>query len=102
MHPGVEKDSRTVSDALLLTVISYAVVGLAAGFAYFAALRINVRLYLDGSAPWRPLILHGIRIAAAVALFWVLATQGAASVLAGLVGFLTARFIAQRWQEERP
>lgn len=88
-----------MSETLLLTVISYAAVGLAAGLAYFAVLRINVRLYLDGSARWRPLILHGFRIAAAVALFWVLATRGAAPMLAGLIGFLTARFAAQRWAQ---
>jgi F1F0 ATPase subunit 2 len=102
MHPGVEKDPRTVSEALVLTVVSYAVVGLAAGLAYFAALRVNVRLYVDGSARWRPMILHGVRIAAAVALFWVLATRGAAPLMAGLVGFVTARFIARQWKEERP
>jgi F1F0 ATPase subunit 2 len=102
MHPGVEKDPRTVSNALVLAIVSYAVVGLAAGLAYFAALRVNVRLYVDGSARWRPMILHGVRIAAAVALFWVLATRGAAPLVAGLAGFVTARFIAQRWKEQRP
>jgi F1F0 ATPase subunit 2 len=102
MHPGVEKDPRTVSNALVLAVVSYAVVGLATGLAYFAALRVNVRLYLDGDARWRPVILHGVRIAAAVALFWLLATQGAAPLVAGLAGFVTARFIARRWKEQRP
>ena len=91
-----------MSDAFLLVVISYTVVGMAAGLAYFAVLRINLRLYLDGNARWRPLILHGIRTVAAAVLFWVLATRGAAPLLAGLAGFVTARFVAQRWREERP
>jgi F1F0 ATPase subunit 2 len=91
-----------VSEALLFTVLTYVVVGLAAGLAYFAVLRVNVRQYLDGTARWQPLTLHGVRIAAAVALFWVLATQGAAPMLAGLAGFVTARFVALRWKEERP
>ena len=91
-----------MSEFLFLTVLSYAVVGFAMGLAYFAVLRINVRLYLDGTVRWQPLILHGVRIATAVALFWVLATQGAASMLAGLTGFVTARFVALRWKEERP
>jgi F1F0 ATPase subunit 2 len=101
MHPGVEKDSRTVSAPLLLTVLTYAVVGLAAGLAYFAVLRVNVRLYVDGSSSWCPLILHGVRIAVAVGLFWILAIQGAAPMLAGLAGFVTARFVALRWKERQ-
>ena len=91
-----------MSEFLLLTVLSYAVVGLAAGLAYFAVLRINIRLYLDGTARWQPLILHGVRIAAAIALFWVLATRGAAPMLAGLAGFVTARFVALKSKAERP
>lgn len=91
-----------MSDALLVTVISYAAVGLAAGLGHFAMLRINVRLYLAGNARWRPLILHGVRIAVAVALFWVLATQGVAPMVSGLAGFVAARFVAMRWKEEHP
>jgi len=89
-----------VSEAFLLTVLTYGVAGLAAGLAYFAVLRVNVRLYLNGTARWQPLILHGVRTTAAVALFWVLANQGAAPMLAGLAGFITARFIALRWKEK--
>ena len=86
-----------MSATLFATVIAATAVGAAVGLAYFAALGVNVRLYLDGRARWRPLALHAVRIAAAAAAFWGLATQGVAPVLAGLAGFLIAGTVARRW-----
>lgn len=82
----------------LIVVVLSATLGLVVGFAYLAALRINVRLYMTGGAGWRPLLLHATRIIAVAVLFWALATQGGVPLLGGFLGFLAARFVAGRWK----
>lgn len=78
------------------TVAAFAAIGAAFGLAYFAALRVNARLYLAGTGLGPPFALHVARLAAAALLFWVSARQGAAPLLAALAGFLVARLIAVR------
>jgi len=82
----------------LIVVVSSAALGLAVGFAYLAALRINVRLYVAANARWRPLLLHAARMVAVASMFLALATQGAGPLLGGFLGFLAARLIARPWR----
>jgi hypothetical protein len=42
------------------------------------------------------MVLHVLRLGAALAAFWALAQLGAWPLLTGLLGFLIARFVAQR------
>lgn len=84
----------------LLAFVSGAALGLAIGLAYFAALRVNVRLYISGSAGWRPVLLHVARIVAVALGFWALATQGPGPLLGGLLGFLAARRVIRKWGVE--
>ena len=81
----------------LFVGLSSAVLGLAAGAAYFAALRVNVELYVTpGGGKWRPVLLHAARLIAIAIVFSALATQGAWPLLAGLLGFLGARLVASK------
>jgi len=70
--------------------------GILLGGGYFTLLYQSVRLHETGAAPWAVVMLHVARAGLAVAAFWGLAQLGAWPLIAGLVGFLGARLIAQR------
>ncbi len=70
--------------------------GLPAGVAYFAALRRNVRMYVDGGFGGAAVGLHLLRLTVAVTLFVLLAKVGAGALLGGLSAFLLARAFALR------
>ena len=77
-------------------VAFYAAFGLIVGLGYFVALRHNVDLYIDRGPGWLPVLMHGLRIAAAIALFAWLASLGALPILSSLAGFLAGRMVAFR------
>ncbi len=70
--------------------------GMLLGSGYFALLYRCVRLQASAAPLWQIMALHVLRLAAALAAFWALAQIGAWPLLAGLLGFLIARFVAQR------
>lgn len=80
----------------LVSVIGFAALGLALGFAFFVSLRINVGLYLGGGGWTAPLGLHLVRITVAAVAFWLAARQGAVPLVAMLAGFVAARPLAGR------
>lgn len=81
---------------ILVDVALFAPLGLVLGLAYFRALRSNVRRFAAGAAP-RGLVLSPlVRLAAAGAVLALVATQGAAALLAALGGFLAARVLVLR------
>jgi hypothetical protein len=101
MRYGLEKDSPRLTAFDLFVGLSSAALGLAAGAAYFVALRINVELYVaPGGGIWRPILLHAARLIAIAIVFAALATHGAWPLLAGLLGFLGARLVASRKRSE--
>ncbi len=77
----------------IVKVVLFAGLGIAVGVAYFAALRYNVVLYVERGLGWPALVLHGGRIVAAGLVFWLVAFEGAAALLATMTGFLAARFV---------
>ena len=81
-------------EAIVLRIVSYAVLGALIGAAYFAALGWNVRLYADDGAGLSALLLHLARLVVAVAAFTLCAKQGAAPLLASFVGFFAIRTIS--------
>lgn len=97
------------SDFGLGALLAYAAIGMVVGLAYFAALRINVRLYLGSGARSRsalfpallPALLHAGRLLAVGAVFLVIAGQGAGALLAAFAGFICARAIALRGKNLR-
>ena len=76
--------------------------GMAIGAAYFSLLYYAVRLMAQAEAgpPVRIVPLHVLRFGIAVAGFWGLAHFGAIPLLAGLAGFLLARFLVQHLVRE--
>ena len=75
----------------------YLAAGLALGALYFALLFRTVRLHASQASAAQVIPLYVIRLAAALAAFWVIAQQGALSLLLALLGFLIARAASQRW-----
>ncbi len=70
--------------------------GFAFGLAYFAMLGRNVALFLQGGGLAAAAGLTIARLAAAVAAFAIAAKLGVLPLLASLLGFLAARFVALR------
>jgi F1F0 ATPase subunit 2 len=70
--------------------------GLALGAVYFLMLRWTVRLHVEGGSALAITALYGGRLAAALAVFWLLAQHGALALLLGLLGFLVARGLVRR------
>lgn len=71
-------------------------VGLAAGFAYFATLWWNTRLYLAGGRVALAVVLQMGRFAILLVAMAVLAALGALPLLMGAVGLLGARTLIVR------
>ena len=84
----------------VMTALLFAALGFAAGLAYFWALWGNLRLYLGGRKG--AIAFLAARLAAAAALFWLIAGFGAAALLAALAGFLAARIVALVWVRRQP
>jgi hypothetical protein len=79
----------------LEVLLSYAALGLIVGFGYYMAMRLNAGI--PANAPrWVPIVIHGLRIGAAVVFFAWLARLGAYPVLSAFAGFLVGRVIAFR------
>jgi hypothetical protein len=72
----------------------FAVAGLAFGWAYFAALRRTIDVYVAGRHRFVPAILTLARVAAATVFLAVAAQFGALPLLAAFLGFLGARALA--------
>ncbi len=83
-----------MSDHLLIMILIYGALGVLLGAAYFSALGWNVRLYTDEGAGWKALLLHLVRLLAAIAIFTICARQGATPLLSAFAGFLAARTVA--------
>ena len=73
-----------------------AIAGLAFGWAYFAALRRTVEVYLAGRHRFVPALLTLARIAGAMVFLTVAVRFGALLLLAAFLGFLGARALALR------
>jgi F1F0 ATPase subunit 2 len=81
--------------AITLAVIWLAL-GAALGALYFVLLYRMVQRFAAGAPATRTLPLLALRGALAIGLFWIMAQQGAVALLAGLVGFVAARYVLQR------
>ena len=77
-----------------MPIAAAALAGCAVGIAYFGALWIAVRRHVEGRDRFVALALHVGRFALLGGGFWIIAQQGAPSLIAGLGGFVVARQIA--------
>jgi len=74
----------------------FAIAGLAFGWAYFAALRRTVDVYVTGRHRFMPAILTLARIAGATVFLAAAVQFGALALLMAFLGFLAARSLALR------
>lgn len=87
--------------AVFISIALWAAAGFGFGLAHFAALRANVARYAAGDRARAAILIHVGRLALAAAAFWLAALYGGAlALLAGLAGFLVARFVAVRHARE--
>ncbi len=80
----------------VLGALAAVAAGLVLGAVYFMMLRWTVRLHVSGGSAMALTALYGGRLAAALAVFWLLAQHGALALLLGLLGFLVARGLVRR------
>ncbi len=78
-------------------VVLYLMAGAALGAVYFALLLRTVRLHASQAAAIYIIPLNFMRLAVALAAFWIIAQQGALPLLLTLLGFLIARLVIQCW-----
>lgn len=77
-------------------VLSYAALGMIAGFGYYLSMRMGVLPAGSGMPRWVGGALTVLRVAAAIAFFAWLASLGALPILSAFAGFLVGRVIAFR------
>lgn len=85
----------TAADILLEAAL-FGTLGLAGGLAFFAALRLNVGLYVSGGSLLLPAALHLGRMVALAAGLLLVVQYGAVALFAALAGLLIARGIMLR------
>ena len=90
-----------MTETAILVAIASVVAGFALGLAFFTLLGANVRLYTQGNRGLG-IALHVVRLGVIAAAFFVLARFGALALIAGLSGFVFARFVAVRRRKETP
>jgi len=83
----------------LIDLVMYTAAGAALGIFYFVLLLRTVRLHAAQASVARVVLLYLIRIAAAVAGFWLIAQHGAQPLLFALLGFLVARRVVRPWSQ---
>lgn len=73
-------------------IILYGSLGAVLAGAYLLALRVNVRLYLEGHRLWQGIALHVGRLALVGGGLVLAALQGAVPLVSAVVGFSLVRF----------
>lgn len=79
-----------------LAYVSFTAIGAVVGALYFLILYRTVQLHMIGAAVAHVLPLYVLRVAGAVAAFWLIAQEGAVPLLLALTGFVIARYAAQQ------
>lgn len=68
-------------------ILVFLVAGIVLGAGYFALLYAEVGQFVRGAASRYALLMHVLRLAAALVAFWLIAQHGATALLAALAGF---------------
>jgi F1F0 ATPase subunit 2 len=85
----------------LLAIALHGGIGFALGLAHFHGLRRDTRRYLAHGMSSSAVAAHAARLLVSAAVLVLIARSGALPLLAALVGFLVARFVAVT-RAERP
>lgn len=75
-------------------ILAFIALGAVLGFAYLAALGLNVRLYVDAGPGWFALLVHAARLLGVAVAFIACAHQGAPAFLSVVAGFQIMRTVA--------
>ena len=86
-----------MTEFVALRLFAFIAVGALLGFAFLAALRLNVRLYLDSGAAWITILAHALRVLAIVIALTLCAHHGALALIFCVVGFHLMRTVAIDW-----
>jgi hypothetical protein len=78
----------------LLTLLLFGGLGLGLGLAHFHGLRRDTRRYLARGVRAEIVAGHAARLLATAAVFLLVARSGVVPLLAALLGFIAARFVA--------
>jgi len=70
-----------------LHILAFLLLGILFGAGYFALLRVEVGQVVRSAPARYAIMMHVVRIAAAVLAFWLIAQYGAIALLAALAGF---------------
>jgi hypothetical protein len=73
-----------------LYIFAFFLAGILLGAGYFALLFAGVVQHVRGIPSRYAIMLHVLRLAAAVLLFWIIAQYGATALLVALAGFTAA------------
>jgi len=76
-----------------LRLTAFFTFGAILGYAYLAALALNVRLYLASEAGWTSLAAHVVRVLAIIAAFTLCAHRGAPALISSVAGFYVMRIV---------
>lgn len=73
-----------------LHIMAFLLFGILFGAGYFALLRVEVGQVVRSAPARYAIMMHVLRIAAAILAFWLIAQYGALALLAALAGFTLA------------
>ncbi len=89
-----------MTGSIALQLVVFVTMGALLGFAYLAALGLNVRLYRG--AAWLALLAHAMRVLGIVAAFTLCAHRGALALISSFAGFHLMRTVALNRQTLAP
>ena len=81
-------------ELVVLRPAAFVTLGGLLGYAYFAALELNLRLYLVSGAGWLALLIHAMRVLAVTVAFTCCARSGGPALIFSLAGFQLIRTVA--------
>lgn len=93
--------SAQIADSSPWLTLLFSAMGVALGWAYFAALRHGVKLYVTGGTLLKGLYWMLARLAGAAVFFTFVVRFGVWPLLGAFIGFLAARQIAVRGVRRR-
>jgi len=77
-----------------LRLFVFLTLGTLLGYAYFALLNLNIRLYVVGGSGWFALVIHFVRIIMVVLALTFCALRSAPALISSVIGFQIARTAA--------
>jgi hypothetical protein len=86
----------TADSAQYVSHAMFASLGGLTAMAFYGALWLNTRFYLNNSTLLWPFVLHVSRFGGLAVFFWWTANEGAGPLIAAFVGHMAVRHIALR------